>query len=109
MPRISLLLPCLQADSAFEDTLASLLRTRPAGADVIVVHDGTYQDQYGLAGEVEYAVPQRVIFSSGFGREPSLMMAGNWPVSKPFPTQPSALSAPRCSSRMPARSGHCSA
>ena len=56
MPRISLLLPCLQADSAFEDTLASLLRTRPAGADVIVVHDGTYQDQYGLAGEVEYAV-----------------------------------------------------
>jgi len=56
MPRISLLLPCLQADSAFEDTLASLLRTRPAGADVIVVHDGSYQDQYGLAGEVEYAV-----------------------------------------------------
>lgn len=56
MPRISLLLPCLQADSAFEDTLASLLRTRPAEADVIVVHDGTYQDRYGLADEVDYAV-----------------------------------------------------
>lgn len=56
MSRFSLLLPFLQADSAFEDTLASLLRTRPEGADVIVVHDGTYRDRYGLDSEVEYAV-----------------------------------------------------
>ncbi len=55
MPRFSLLLPCPQPSPAFEDTLASLLRTRPPAAEVIVVHDGTYQDEYGLAGEVDYA------------------------------------------------------
>jgi hypothetical protein len=55
MPRFSLLLPCPQPSPAFEDTLASLLRTRPQAAEVIVIHDGTYRDEYGLAGEVDYA------------------------------------------------------
>lgn len=59
MPRFSLILPCIQPTPAFEDTLASLLRTRPRSAEVIVVHDGSYQDEYGLEGEVEYAIANK--------------------------------------------------
>jgi glycosyltransferase involved in cell wall biosynthesis len=59
MPRFSLILPCIQPTPAFEDTLASLLRTRPRSAEVIVVHDGNYQDEYGLEGEVGYAVANK--------------------------------------------------
>ena len=59
MPRFSLILPCIQPTPAFEDTLASLLRTRPRSAEVIVVHDGSYRDEYGLEGEVEYAVANK--------------------------------------------------
>lgn len=59
MPRFSLILPCLQPDSAFEDSLASLLRTKPSVAEVVVVHDGSYRDDYGLAGEVEFAVASK--------------------------------------------------
>lgn len=56
MPRFSLILPYVQPTPAFEDTLASLLRTRPRSAEVIVVHDGSYRDQYGLEEEVECVV-----------------------------------------------------
>jgi hypothetical protein len=59
MPRFSLILPCIQPTPAFEDTLASLLRTRPRSAEVIVVHDGSYQDEYGLEEEVGYAVANK--------------------------------------------------
>lgn len=36
-----------------DDTLASVLRYRPDNCQVILVHDGTYEDPYGLEGEIE--------------------------------------------------------
>jgi hypothetical protein len=44
----------MQGDiNQFEDTLASVLRHRPDRAQVIVVHDGNYDDPYQLSEEVE--------------------------------------------------------
>jgi hypothetical protein len=73
MPRFSLILPYIQPTPAFEDTLASLLRTRPRSAEVVVVHDGSYQDEYGLEGEVAYAVAnkQRLVAYWNAGLEAS--------------------------------------
>lgn len=73
MPRFSLILPYIQPIPAFEDTLASLLRTRPRSAEVIVVHDGSYRDQYGLGEEVRYAVAnkQRMVAYWNAGLEAS--------------------------------------
>jgi len=73
MPRFSLILPYTQPTPAFEDTLASLLRTRPRSAEVIVVHDGSYRDQYGLEEEVGCAVAnkQRLVAYWNAGLEAS--------------------------------------
>ncbi|MCH2182028.1 MAG: hypothetical protein MK108_08490 [Mariniblastus sp.] len=40
----------------FEDTLASVLRSRPHQAQILVVHDGSYQDPHGLGSEVDWIV-----------------------------------------------------
>ncbi len=50
----SVIVPLLGRISEFEDTLASVLRHRPPQAQVIVAHDGRYDDPHGLQSEVQF-------------------------------------------------------
>ena len=50
-PRFSIVVPIIGDDNLFEQTLASLLRDQSVDTDVILVHDGAYQDPYSLAEE----------------------------------------------------------
>ena len=52
MCRFSIIVPFVQPLCSFDDTLASVLRYRPANSEVFVVHDGTYQDPHDLLDEV---------------------------------------------------------
>ncbi len=54
MNQFSVIVPYSGSLAAFEDTLASVLRHRPDRSQIIVPHDGTYNDPYGLQGEVDY-------------------------------------------------------
>ena len=42
--------------AAFESTLVSVLENRPQGCEIVVVHDGSYQDPFDLTDEVRFAV-----------------------------------------------------
>ncbi len=53
-PRFSIVIPMLGIEGQFDDTLASVLRNRPENSEVIVVHDGTYEDPYLLRQEVHF-------------------------------------------------------
>lgn len=59
MTRFSIIVPYLEPSDAFDGTLASVLRYRPAASEVIVVHDGTYHDPYKLKPEVRLVAAQR--------------------------------------------------
>lgn len=50
--RFSIVVPISGDESLFEQTLATLLRDSGSDPEVILVHDGTYQDPYAMAGEV---------------------------------------------------------
>jgi len=41
----------------FDDTLASALRYRADNSQILVVHDGSHEDTYGLEGEVDFVSP----------------------------------------------------
>ena len=63
----------------FEDTLASVLRSRPHQAQVLVVHDGSYEDPHGLGSEVDWIVES----SSRLANQFDLALAasqGDWVV-----------------------------
>lgn len=51
MPLFSFFIPLHRDAKAFENTLASVLRSCPADTQVIVTHDGSYRDDYDLASE----------------------------------------------------------
>ena len=42
--------------SAFEDTLVSVLENQPVGSEILVAHDGNYDDPFDLDGEVRFVV-----------------------------------------------------
>ena len=70
MPRLSIIVPFLGDIHQFDDTLASVLRYRPENAQVIVSHDGSYDDPHRLSNEVDFAIsprsPQLIrLFNSG--------------------------------------------
>jgi hypothetical protein len=48
VPRLSIIVPYQQNDSALESTLLSLLENRPQQAEILLSHDGSYSDPYGL-------------------------------------------------------------
>lgn len=50
--RFSIVVPLSGDDHLFEQTLASLLRDRCDETEVILVHDGTYEDPYSMGSEV---------------------------------------------------------
>lgn len=52
--RISIVVPHLGDDVAFEDSLLSVLENRPEDADVCVVHNGSYSDPFDLGDEVRF-------------------------------------------------------
>ena len=54
MCRFSVVVPLLGPMDRFEDTLASILRHRPADTQIIVVHNGSYHDPYQLDCEVKF-------------------------------------------------------
>lgn len=54
-PAMTIVLPLGTEVQRFEDTLASLLRYLPDRTQLIVVHDGSYQNPHGL-DEVEFVV-----------------------------------------------------
>lgn len=52
--RISIVVPYLGNDSAFEESLVSVLENRPGDAEICVVHDGSYCDPFELGDEVRF-------------------------------------------------------
>lgn len=70
VPRLSILIPCVGKAEQVETTLVSVLENRPDDCEVLVVHDGSYRDQYALDDEVRF-----VLASEGAGLV-SLVNAG---------------------------------
>ncbi|MGB7343493.1 MAG: glycosyltransferase family 2 protein [Pirellulaceae bacterium] len=56
IPRLSIIVPLGTNDAAFEETLVSVLANRPAGCEILVVHDGTYSDPFNISDEVRFVV-----------------------------------------------------
>ena len=46
--------PSAKIWSAFEDTLVSVLENQPAGSEILVAHNGSYDDPFELDGEVRF-------------------------------------------------------
>jgi cellulose synthase/poly-beta-1,6-N-acetylglucosamine synthase-like glycosyltransferase len=62
MHRFSIIIPLLGDRRLFDDTLASVLRYQPEASQIIVVHDGTYDNPHQIQDEVDL-----VTSSSGGG------------------------------------------
>ncbi len=54
MPRLSIVIPCIQDADCFEATLASVLQNRPDDCEVLVVQPRSYDDPYQLKDEVRF-------------------------------------------------------
>jgi hypothetical protein len=54
IPRLSIVVPVGVDTEAFEATLLSVLENRPVGSEILVAHDGSYQDPFELADEVRF-------------------------------------------------------
>jgi len=54
VPRLSIVIPCVQNSEYFEATLASVLQNRPHDCEVLVVQPRRYDDPYGLKNEVRF-------------------------------------------------------
>lgn len=52
MTRLSIVVACFDRTDLLEETLISVLQNRPRSSEVVVVHDGRYQDPYDLKDEV---------------------------------------------------------
>lgn len=50
----SIIIPMTGGEQAFDDTLASVLRSQSANCRIIVAHDGSYADPYDLRREVTF-------------------------------------------------------
>ncbi len=56
IPRLSIVVPVGQSLTAFETTLISVLENRPENCEVLVCHDGRYDDPFDLQDEVKFVV-----------------------------------------------------
>lgn len=59
IPQLSIVVPVSRNLSAFERTLISVLENRPNHCEVLVTHDGSYEDPYCLADEVRFVTSSR--------------------------------------------------
>lgn len=91
MCRLSIVVPYDRDEAAFETTLVSVLENRPEFCEVIVAHDGEYQDPFDLGDEVRFVVAPdadtvsllKAAVSAALGRVVHVMMGGvrateNW-------------------------------
>ena len=51
-PRFSIIIPVVGQPSALDETLASILRDLGEDSEVVLVHDGTFEDPYNIADEL---------------------------------------------------------
>ncbi len=58
IPRLSIVVPIGRDLAAFECTLISVLENRPSGCEVIVPHNGNYDDPFELCDEVRFVVAE---------------------------------------------------
>ncbi len=56
IPRLSIIVPIGRDLAAFERTLISVLENQPAGSEILVSHDGSYDDPFQLCDEVRFVV-----------------------------------------------------
>ncbi len=56
IPRLSIIVPIGRDLAAFEKTLISVLENQPTDSEVLVPHDGTYEDPFQLGDEVRFVV-----------------------------------------------------
>lgn len=56
MPQFTIVVPLMDQVDAFESTLASVLRYKEQGLQIIVAHSGAYDDVHGILDEVESIV-----------------------------------------------------
>jgi hypothetical protein len=54
--KLSIIVPYIRDEAAFETTLLSVLENRPLRSEVIVPHDGKYHNPFRLEDEVTFAV-----------------------------------------------------
>ena len=65
--KLAILIPIKKNLADFETTLASILRWRPEHCQVIVTHDGSYQDPYDLSDEVDFYELKKSDWTRWFG------------------------------------------
>ncbi len=56
IPRLSIVVPVGNCIEAYENTLVSVLENRPVDCEVLVAHDGSYDDPFDLSDEVRFIV-----------------------------------------------------
>ena len=59
MPRFSIIIPLTGDERLFDQTLASILRDRSPSSEILVIHDGTYQDPHQLSDEVTFVSTEK--------------------------------------------------
>ena len=67
IPQLSIVVPVFGDSAAFEATLVSVLENQPSCSEVIVAHDGSYDDPFDLADEVRLVESQASTFGSLVG------------------------------------------
>ena len=56
IPQLSIVVPLGRDLAGFEATLISVLENQPDGSEVLVPHDGSYDDPFDLGEEVRFVV-----------------------------------------------------
>lgn len=56
IPQLSIVVPLGRDVAGFESTLISVLENQPEGSEVLVPHDGSYDDPFDLCEEVRFVV-----------------------------------------------------
>lgn len=64
--RYSVIVPVVGQPSALDDTLASILRDMPDGSELILVHDGTFEDTHNICEELTLVDAGTMRLSSQF-------------------------------------------
>ncbi len=59
MPRFSIIIPLMGDERLFDQTLASILRDRSPSSEILVIHDGTYQDPHQLGDEITFVSTEK--------------------------------------------------
>ena len=56
IPRLSIVIPIGRDIAAFESTLISVLENPTDGSEILVCHDGSYQDPFELGDEIRFVI-----------------------------------------------------